>query len=94
MHGDASNSNGFLVGEVQRHEYTNSILNELIKWERISIEPSSENLQTSRHKLSRMQQDLHSISLESVPHEAGDYHDSAIMLHLFIKILNFHSYAF
>ncbi|WJX50672.1 hypothetical protein P8452_36944 [Trifolium repens] len=88
MHEDASNSNGFLVGEVQIHEYTNSILNELIKWERISIEPSSVNLQTSRHKLSRMQQDLHSISLESVPHEAGSIETEIPMqAHMLLNVL-------
>ncbi|GAU28919.1 hypothetical protein TSUD_59300 [Trifolium subterraneum] len=88
MHMDASNSNGFLVGEVQIHEYTNSILNELIKWERISIEPSSENLQTSRHKLSRVQQDLHSISLESVSHEAGSIQNEIPMqAHMLLNVL-------
>lgn len=74
MHVDASNSNGFLVGEVQMHEYTNSTLQELIKWERISVVPSSENLQTSCHKFPRGQHDVHSASLETVPHEAGYYH--------------------
>ena len=44
MHVDASKSSVYLVGEVKIHEYTNSMLNELIKWERISVEPSSEDL--------------------------------------------------
>lgn len=70
----ASNSNGYLVGEVKIHEYTNSMLKELIKWERVSIEPSSEDLQTSCHKFSIRQQDVHSASLETIPREAGDYH--------------------
>lgn len=73
MYVDASNSNGYLVGEVKRYEYTNSILNELTKWERTSIEPSSEDLQISRHKFCRRQHDVHSASLEAVPCETGDY---------------------
>ncbi|KAJ1414057.1 Nucleophile aminohydrolase, N-terminal [Sesbania bispinosa] len=68
---DASNTNGYLVGKVKRHEYTNSMLNELINWDRISIEPSSEDLQTSCNKFYRRQQDIHSASLEAVPCEAG-----------------------
>lgn len=73
MHVDASNSNGFLVGDVMIHEYTNSTLKELIKWERISIEPSSEDLQTSHHKFSRRQQDV-SGSLETIACKEGDYY--------------------
>ncbi|XP_045814485.1 asparagine synthetase domain-containing protein 1 isoform X1 [Trifolium pratense] len=88
MQEDTSNSNGSLVGEVQIHEYTNSILNELIKWERNSIEPSSENQQTSQHKLSRMEQDLHSISLDSVPHEAGSIQPEIPMqAHMLLNLL-------
>ncbi|XP_061360374.1 uncharacterized protein LOC133304360 isoform X3 [Gastrolobium bilobum] len=58
VHVDASNTNGYLVGEVKIHEYTNSMLNELIKWERISIEPNPEDLQASCHKFSGRQHDL------------------------------------
>ncbi|CAJ2650380.1 unnamed protein product [Trifolium pratense] len=88
MQEDTSNSNGSLVGEVQIHEYTNSILYELIKWERNSIEPSSENQQTSQHKLSRMEQDLHSISLDSVPHEAGSIQPEIPMqAHMLLNLL-------
>ncbi|MED6157287.1 hypothetical protein PIB30_021937 [Stylosanthes scabra] len=43
---DASKSNGLMAGEIKLHEYTNSMLKELIKWERISIEPKSEDLKT------------------------------------------------
>ncbi|KAI5387300.1 uncharacterized protein LOC127107705 isoform X2 [Lathyrus oleraceus] len=88
MHVDASNSNAFLVGEVQIHEYTNSILKELIKWERISVEPSSENLQTSHHKLSRRQHDVHSASLETVPCEAGSTQTAIPMrVHMLLNVL-------
>ena len=46
MHVDASKSSVYLVSEVKIHEYTNSMLNELIKWDKIFFEPSSEDLQT------------------------------------------------
>ncbi|RYR17810.1 hypothetical protein Ahy_B03g062488 isoform A [Arachis hypogaea] len=42
---DGSKSNGHMAGELKLHEYTNSMLKELIKWERTSIEPNSEDLQ-------------------------------------------------
>ncbi|KEH30815.1 asparagine synthase [Medicago truncatula] len=88
MHVDASNSNGFLVGEVQIHEYTNSTLKELIKWERISVVPSSENLQTFCPKFSRGQQDVHSASLETVPCEAGSTQNSIPMrAHMLLNVL-------
>ncbi|RDX85244.1 Asparagine synthetase domain-containing protein 1, partial [Mucuna pruriens] len=71
VHVDASNSSGYLAGEVKIHEYTNSMLNELIKWERISIEPSSEDQQTFCHKLSRGQCAMHLASSEAVSNETG-----------------------
>ncbi|MCI25131.1 asparagine synthetase domain-containing protein 1-like, partial [Trifolium medium] len=44
--------------------------------------------QTSQHKLSRMQQDLHSISLESVPHEAGSIQTEIPMqAHMLLNVL-------
>ncbi|XP_019445895.1 PREDICTED: asparagine synthetase domain-containing protein 1 [Lupinus angustifolius] len=67
---NASNTNGHLVGEIKKYEFTNSMLNELIKWERTSIEPNSEDLQISRHEFSR-RHDMHSPSLEAVPCELG-----------------------
>ncbi|KAK7251940.1 hypothetical protein RIF29_35566 [Crotalaria pallida] len=68
VHVDVSSLNEYLVGEVKIHEYTNPLLNELIKWERTSIEPNSEDQQISRHKFSR-RHDMHSTSLE--PCETG-----------------------
>ena len=72
MHVDASKTSGYLVGEVKIHEYTNSMLNELIKWERISVEPSSEDLHTFCHKLSLGQHAKHQPSSEAVPNKTGD----------------------
>ncbi|XP_027345728.1 asparagine synthetase domain-containing protein 1 isoform X2 [Abrus precatorius] len=71
VHVDASDSCGYLVGEIKLHEYKNSMLNELIKWERVSVEPSSEDLQTSCHKSSRWKHDRHLTSFEAVSSETG-----------------------
>ncbi|RZB42122.1 Asparagine synthetase domain-containing protein 1 isoform B [Glycine soja] len=71
VHVDASKTSGYLVGEVKIHEYTNSMLNELIKWERISVEPSSEDLHTFCHKLSLGQHAKHQPSSEAVPNKTG-----------------------
>ncbi|KAK7362451.1 hypothetical protein VNO77_04565 [Canavalia gladiata] len=79
VHMDASNSSGYLIGEVKLHEYTNSMLNELIKWERISVEPSSEDLQTSCCKFSRKQHDTCLSSLEAVPSEIDSIQPSIPM---------------
>ncbi|KAF7827969.1 asparagine synthetase domain-containing protein 1 isoform X1 [Senna tora] len=69
---DASSSNGCLFGEVRRHEYTSSMLKELIKWERTSIEPKYEELPSS--------QDVNSTPLETVPCETGPIQFSTPML--------------
>jgi len=69
---DVSKSGGYLVAEVKMHKYANSMLTELIKWDRISVEPSSEDLKTCCHKLSRGQRSIYLASSESVPNETGD----------------------
>lgn len=66
---DASSSGGGLVGEVRRHEYSNSMLKELIKWDRTSIEPKFEDLHTSQYPSSRRQLDVS----ETVSYETGDF---------------------
>ncbi|XP_028754081.1 asparagine synthetase domain-containing protein 1-like [Neltuma alba] len=71
VHVEASNSNRGLIGEVRRHEYTNSTLKELIKWERTSIEPKPEDLRTSQYESSRMQHNVHSTLLEAAACETG-----------------------
>ncbi|KAK7368331.1 hypothetical protein VNO80_10356 [Phaseolus coccineus] len=69
LHVDVSKSGGYLVAEVKMREYANSMLTELIKWDRISVEPSSEDLRTCCHKLSRGQRSIYLASSESVPNE-------------------------
>ncbi|KAF8021392.1 hypothetical protein BT93_G1739 [Corymbia citriodora subsp. variegata] len=41
---DASILNGHLVGEIKRHEWNNSMVKELINWERAYVEPTAEEL--------------------------------------------------
>ncbi|XP_022638895.1 asparagine synthetase domain-containing protein 1 isoform X2 [Vigna radiata var. radiata] len=71
LHVDVSKPSGYLVAEVKMHGYANSMLTELIKWDRISVEPSSEDLKTCCHKLSRGQRSIHLASSEAVPNETG-----------------------
>ncbi|XP_059655686.1 uncharacterized protein LOC132302766 isoform X1 [Cornus florida] len=48
----ASGMDGYLAGEVKKHQWTDPMLRELIKWERTSIEPNPEELRISRIKIS------------------------------------------
>ncbi|KAF8378576.1 hypothetical protein HHK36_029921 [Tetracentron sinense] len=41
---NASKANGCLVGEFRKHDWTNTVLKELIKWERTFVEPKSEHV--------------------------------------------------
>ncbi|GMN42017.1 hypothetical protein TIFTF001_011230 [Ficus carica] len=47
---DAPSGDGFLVSEVRKHEWTDAMLQELINWERACVEPTPEDLRTSREK--------------------------------------------
>ncbi|XWS34198.1 hypothetical protein CRYUN_Cryun21dG0019900 [Craigia yunnanensis] len=47
---DATKSDGRFLGEIKKHEWTNVMLKELIEWERVSVEPKSEELHFSRSK--------------------------------------------
>lgn len=44
-----------LVGEIRRHNWTNPLLEELIKWERTFVEPTDEDLIESREMFSNEQ---------------------------------------
>ncbi|GAV61443.1 Asn_synthase domain-containing protein/GATase_7 domain-containing protein [Cephalotus follicularis] len=48
LHFDASQSDESLLGEVKKHEWTNSMLKDLIEWKRASVEPKPEELHISR----------------------------------------------
>lgn len=47
---DAPSGDGFLISEVRKHEWTDAMLQELINWERACVEPTPEDLRTSRGK--------------------------------------------
>lgn len=47
---DTLSGDGFLVSEVRKHEWTDAMLQELINWERACVEPTLEDLCTSRGK--------------------------------------------
>ncbi|KAI3467239.1 hypothetical protein Pfo_023902 [Paulownia fortunei] len=49
---------GHIIGEVKKHEWTDSELKELMTWERTSIEPKPENLSVHLRKVEIMQQDM------------------------------------
>ncbi|XP_022776740.1 asparagine synthetase domain-containing protein 1 isoform X2 [Durio zibethinus] len=63
---DATKSDGKFLGEMQKHEWTNVMLKELIEWERVSIEPKPEELNFSRSKTLSAELDMTSASLVSV----------------------------
>ncbi|XP_022776741.1 asparagine synthetase domain-containing protein 1 isoform X3 [Durio zibethinus] len=60
---DATKSDGKFLGEMQKHEWTNVMLKELIEWERVSIEPKPEELNFSRSKTLSAELDMTSASL-------------------------------
>ncbi|KAL6187796.1 hypothetical protein ACLB2K_039191 [Fragaria x ananassa] len=64
---DAPDCDGFLVGEVKKHEWTNAMLEELIKWERASIEPKPEELHISRCETVRGQHDMNLLASDVMP---------------------------
>ncbi|XP_061991324.1 uncharacterized protein LOC133709560 isoform X2 [Rosa rugosa] len=64
---DAPDGDGSLVGEVKKHEWTNAMLEELIKWERTSVEPKPKELHSSRCETVRGQHDMNSLTSDIVP---------------------------
>ncbi|CAL5396377.1 unnamed protein product [Camellia sinensis] len=67
----ASKLDANMVGEVKRHEWTDPILNELIKWDRTSVQPKPEELNVSRMKFPGWQHDMLSVHSTKVPYESG-----------------------
>ncbi|KAM3706978.1 hypothetical protein ACJW31_03G191100 [Castanea mollissima] len=68
---DAPKLDGCLVGEVRKHEWTNSMLKELIVWERTSVEPKPEDLCSSHGKTLREHHDVHSACSNILPSKSG-----------------------
>ncbi|KAL7170644.1 hypothetical protein ACSBR2_035512 [Camellia fascicularis] len=67
----ASKLDANMVGEVKRHEWIDPILNELIKWERTSVQPKPKELNVSRMKFPGWQHDMISVHSTKVPYESG-----------------------
>lgn len=68
---NAPGLDGILVGEVQKHEWTNGVLEELIKWERTSIEPKHEDLHISCSKTLTGKRDMQSVNSDTEPSKSG-----------------------
>ncbi|KAF3945148.1 hypothetical protein CMV_028454 [Castanea mollissima] len=68
---DAPKLDECLVGEVRKHEWTNSMLKELIVWERTSVEPKPEDLYSSNGKALREQCSVHSACSNILPSKSG-----------------------
>ncbi|KAL5553618.1 hypothetical protein UlMin_041019 [Ulmus minor] len=66
---DAPNLDGFLVAEVKKHEWMDAKLEQLIKWERTSVEP----------KTPREQHDIQSAHSDILPSESGSLQASVVM---------------
>ncbi|XP_008786007.2 asparagine synthetase domain-containing protein C4F6.11c isoform X1 [Phoenix dactylifera] len=74
-----------LVGEVRKHEWSNLLLNELIKWERTFLDPSVEEFSTIGLPLQMEQLALLSKASD------GMHHDIADLKGLTVKQANFQS---
>ncbi|KAJ4831422.1 hypothetical protein Tsubulata_023217 [Turnera subulata] len=66
-----SNPDGCIVGEVKRHEWANTMLMDLIKWERVSVQPKPEDLNVSACLTSSGQHQMHSASSDAMPFQSG-----------------------
>ena len=66
----SSKADKCLLGEVKKHEWTNPILKELVKWERTYVEPKPVEL---HFMIPSKQPDVHSICLERKPSGLGNY---------------------
>lgn len=64
----SSKADKCLLGEVKKHEWTNPILKELVKWERTYVEPKPAEL---HFMIPSKQPDVHSICLERKPSGLG-----------------------
>lgn len=62
-----------LVGQVRNHDWTTVMLQELIKWERSSVAPVTEQINFSALNI-QSSQDMPSACLVNMPVEIGKYH--------------------
>lgn len=71
MNVDAPSGDGFLVSDVRKHEWADSMLQELINWERACVEPRPEDLHTYRCKTLTVQQGEQLAYSSMPPPESG-----------------------
>lgn len=64
---NAPDHDAVLVGKVKKHEWTNAMLEELIKWERTSVEPKPEEFHISHCETLRGQHDMNLVTSDIVP---------------------------
>ncbi|CAK7326217.1 unnamed protein product [Dovyalis caffra] len=68
---DASKLDGYLAGEVKKHEWGNAMLMELIKWERVSFDPKLEELHGSSNGILVGQHLMYPASSDIMTFESG-----------------------
>ncbi|KAE8023129.1 hypothetical protein FH972_008872 [Carpinus fangiana] len=68
---DAPKLDGFLVGEVRKHEWRDAMLKELLDWERTSVEPKPGDLYFPLCKTTREQHDVHSAGSDILLPKSG-----------------------
>ncbi|XP_041013264.1 asparagine synthetase domain-containing protein 1 isoform X1 [Juglans microcarpa x Juglans regia] len=64
-------SDGFIFGEVRKHEWKNAMVKELLDWERVSVEPKPEDAKLSHCKVAREQHGMHSAHSNIFPSKSG-----------------------
>lgn len=68
---DTLKLDGYLVGNVKKHEWANTMLEELIVWERVSVKPKPEDLRVSHGRPLGRQHKMHSVSSDKISVESG-----------------------
>ncbi|KAG2706942.1 hypothetical protein I3760_05G125800 [Carya illinoinensis] len=64
-------SDGFIDGEVRKHEWKNAMVKELLDWERVSVEPKPEDIKVYHCKIAREQHGMHSAHSNIFPSKSG-----------------------
>lgn len=68
---DALRTDGYLIGEVKSHEWTNESLKELVEWKRTRIVPEPGDISTPYHKDLLSQHQSHSACLPNLQSVSG-----------------------
>lgn len=79
---DASKLDGYLVGEVKKHEWGNAMIMELIKWERVSFNPKPNELHGSLNGTLEGQHHMYPASSNIMTFESG--YNPATICNIFV----------